>query len=59
MLSYNSPHLVVGAVLKLDADIDIALKMTKLFGIKYMDLRKIHHDVMCRIMEHSSSPSSG
>ena len=33
-----------------DTDIDTAHKMTKKFGIKYMDLRKIHYNVMCKVM---------
>jgi len=38
-----------------DADIDIAHKMTKKFGIKFMDLRKIHYNVMCRVMQENGA----
>jgi intergrase/recombinase len=38
-----------------DADIDIAHKMTKKFGIKFMDLRKIHYNVMCRAMQENEA----
>ena|SRR2546422_5556975 len=38
-----------------DVDIDIAHKMTKQFGIKFMDLRKIHYNVMCRVMQENEA----
>ncbi len=38
-----------------DADINIAHKMTKKFGMKYMELRKIHYNVMCKVMQENEA----
>lgn len=38
-----------------DTDIDIAHRYTKKFGIKYMDLRKIHYNVMCKAMQENEA----
>jgi intergrase/recombinase len=40
-----------------DTDIDIAHKMTKKFGMRYMDLRKLHYNVMCKVMQENEADS--